>query len=162
VRAFVAQGKKKGMEMRLLEAVDDINVKQPEEIAKRLRFHFPELRGVRVGMLGLSFRPNTSDMRESPAIPLIRKMAAQGAIVKAYDPVSRSEAAKVFSPDEVELCDRLEDAISGVNAIVLVTRWEEFRRTPELISQLNPQAVFIDGRRMLNKADFNTYEGIGL
>ncbi|BAU10092.1 GDP-mannose 6-dehydrogenase [Leptolyngbya sp. NIES-3755] len=162
VKALIAHGEKHQSQMPLLDAVIKVNQSQPQQVIARLNKHFPSLDGVKVAILGLSFRPNTNDMRETPAIPLIKALKAQNATLKAYDPVANSEAAKLLNPDEVELCDSLQGAIEGVDAIVLVTRWDEFRAVPELIAQLNPQPVFVDGRRLLDKHSIERYEGIGL
>lgn len=162
VKALIAHGEKYQSPMPLLDAVIRVNQSQPQQVIARLNKHFPSLDGVKIAILGLSFRPNTNDMRETPAIPLIKALKAQNANLKAYDPVANSEAAKLLTPNEVELCDRLQSAIEGVDAIVLVTRWDEFRSVPGLIAQLNPQPVFVDGRRLLDKHSIERYEGIGL
>lgn len=162
VKALIAHGEKYQSPMPLLDAVIKVNQSQPQQVIDRLNKHFPSLDGVKVAVLGLSFRPNTNDMRETPAIPLIKALKAQNASLKAYDPVANSEAAKLLSSDEVELCDSLQSGIEGVDAIVLVTRWDEFRAVPEMIAQLDSQPVFVDGRRMLDKQSIERYEGIGL
>ncbi|MBE9009249.1 UDP-glucose/GDP-mannose dehydrogenase family protein [Pseudanabaenaceae cyanobacterium LEGE 13415] len=162
VKALIAHGEKYQSPMPLLDAVIRVNQSQPQQVIARLNKHFPSLDGVKIAILGLSFRPNTNDMRETPAIPLIKALKAQNATLKAYDPVANPEAAKLLKPDEVELCDSLQTVIEGVDAIVLVTRWDEFQAVPELIASLNPQPVFVDGRRMLDKHSIERYEGIGL
>jgi UDPglucose 6-dehydrogenase/GDP-mannose 6-dehydrogenase len=162
VKALIAHGEKYQSQMPLLDAVIRVNQSQPQQVIARLNKHFPSLDGVKIAILGLSFRPNTNDMRETPAIPLIKALKAQNATLKAYDPVANSEAAKLLNPDEVELCDSLSGVIEGVDAIVLVTRWDEFRAVPKMIAQLDPQPVFVDGRRMLDKHSIQRYEGIGL
>ncbi len=162
LKALIAHGKLAGKPMPLLEAVAGINETQPLQLLLLLRRRFPDLKGVRVAILGLAFRPGTDDMRESPAIPVIRGLLAAGAQVKAYDPAANHEAEKLFTKDPVSLCDKLRDAITDVDAVVLVTRWEEFRRVPELLAHMDPPPVFIDGRRMLDKHGIARYEGIGL
>jgi UDPglucose 6-dehydrogenase len=162
VKALVAHGRKAGQPMRLLDAVIQINEQQPRKVISLLKKHHPSLRGVRVAVLGLSFRPETNDMRESPAIPILRALAGEGATLKAYDPAAREEAREIFQSDSVRVCDDLAEAIHDAQAIVLVTRWDEFRQLPQLLKQLEPQPVFVDGRRMLDKTSFIRYEGIGL
>ncbi len=120
------------------------------------------MHGVRISILGLSFRPDTNDMRESPAIPIIRALLREGARVKGYDPVAADEARKLFSPQELELSQTLAEGLTQADAVVLVTRWEEFRTVPELLKQITPQPLFVDGRRLLDRASVNRYEGIGL
>ncbi len=162
VKALVAHGRKVGVPMNLLDSVVQINEQQPQKVIALLKKHHPTLRGVRVAVLGLSFRPDTNDMRESPAIPILRALAAEGADIKAYDPAAREEAREIFRGDSVRVCDELMETISDAQAVVLVTRWDEFRRLPEILAKRNPQPVFIDGRRMLDKNSFAHYEGIGL
>lgn len=162
VRALIAYGEKAGRPMRLLDAVVRINEQQPRQVFGLLKKHFPSLKGVRVAVLGLAFRPGTGDMRESPAIPIIEELLAQGAQIKAYDPAAKDEAERIFSGRAIAFCDDLVPTLEGVEAIVLVTCWEEFKRVPELLCQLNSQPLFIDGRRMLDKCAVAKYEGIGL
>ncbi|MER3432155.1 MAG: GDP-mannose dehydrogenase [Leptolyngbya sp. ERB_1_1] len=162
VKALIAHGEKYQSPMPLLDAVIQVNQSQPQQVIARLNKHFPSLNGVKIAILGLSFRPNTNDMRETPAIPLIKALKAQNAALKAYDPVANSEAAKLLSPADVKLCDSLKAVLEDVQAIVLVTRWDEFRAVPEMIAQLDPQPVFVDGRRMIDKHSIQRYEGIGL
>ena len=162
VKALVAHGESAGASMRLLEAVIKTNEAQPGKVIGLLRKHFPRLEGIRVGILGLSFRPGTDDMRESPAIPIIRSLVQQGAIVQAYDPVARSQAERIFAKEEVRLCHSLEQVIQNVDALVLVTRWDEFNELPKLLSAINAQPVLVDGRRVIDKHSVAKYEGIGL
>jgi UDPglucose 6-dehydrogenase/GDP-mannose 6-dehydrogenase len=162
LKALRAHGEKVGVPMRMLDAVLDINEQQPQKVAFLLKKHFPSLRGVRIAILGLAFRPDTSDMRESPAVAIINQLLAEGAVLKAYDPVANSEARKLFEDSKVRLCGGLEEAVEETQAVVLVTRWDEFKRVPELLARMKPQPVFVDGRRMLDKYSVAKYEGIGL
>lgn len=162
VKALIAFGEKLGKPMPLLDAVIQINEQQPHQILALLQKHFPSLEGVRIAILGLSFRPDTNDMRESPAIPIINDLLAHRAEVIAYDPIANHEAEKIFSSKNVKFCDSLEQAIENVQAVVLVTRWAEFQVVSKLLAHLDPQPLFVDGRRMLDKQSFAKYEGIGL
>jgi UDPglucose 6-dehydrogenase/GDP-mannose 6-dehydrogenase len=148
--------------MPLLDAVIETNLKQPAKVLDLLKKHFPSLDGVRVAVLGLAFRPDTNDMRESPAIPIIQELVSQGAVVNAYDPVATQEAEKIFSPGSLTFSSSLAQALEEAQAVVLVTRWDEFRSVPALLAQLDPQPVLIDGRRLLDKHQVAKYEGIGL
>jgi nucleotide sugar dehydrogenase len=160
VAALIAHGKKVGVDMVLLEAVLQINQRQPAQVIRLFRKHFPTLQGKRISVLGLAFRPDTDDMRESPAIPLIRDMQAQGAVVRGYDPIAGLEARRIFG-DSLGLCASLEEALRDCDAIVLVTQWKEFEKVPRLLASLDPQPLFVDGRRMLDKNSIARYEGIG-
>lgn len=162
VKALIAHGERAGSPMPLLTAVIETNRRQPETIVRLLQKHFSSLKNVRVTVLGLSFKPDTDDMRESPAIPIIRLLAKAGATITAHDPVAIPAARKILDADEVAFQDDLPSAVKNAQAIVLVTRWEHYRKVPELVARTNSQAVFVDGRRMLDKRSFSSYEGIGL
>ena len=162
VNALISHGEKAGSAMPLLSAVIETNRHQPGVVIRLLKKHFPSLKDVRIAILGLSFKPDTDDMRESPAIPIVKELLAQNARLKGYDPAANMEARKLFSSNQLILCETVEEAIAGVDAVVLVTRWGQFEKLPERIARLNPEAVFVDGRRMLDKRHFAHYEGIGL
>jgi len=161
VSALAAQGQKLGLPMNVLRAVLDVNLEQFEQVFRLLGKHFSSLRGKRIAVLGLSFRPDTNDMRESPAIPIVKRLLAEGALVSAYDPAANHEARKIFG-DGLPLADSLESAVEGVDAIVLVTRWAEFLRVPEILSKTGAKPVVVDGRRLLARDSVERYEGIGL
>jgi UDPglucose 6-dehydrogenase/GDP-mannose 6-dehydrogenase len=162
VKALIAHGKQAGSPMPLLEAVIRINERQPHQLLSLLKKHFPSLNGIRVAILGLAFRPGTDDIRESPAIPIIRELLAANAEIKAYDPAANHQAATLIENHHFVLCNDLIKAITDAQAIVLLTRWEQFLRVPDLLADMHPQPVFIDGRRMLDKHTIARYEGIGL
>lgn len=162
VKALAAHGQRHNATMHVLDAVLKVNEQQPQRIVQLLKKHFPSLKGVRVSILGLAFRPDTNDMRESPAIPVARALLREGAVLSGYDPVAADEARKIFTSQEMELSGSLSAALEKAHAVVLVTRWDEFRKVPELLRGRNPQPLFVDGRRLLDKTTIARYEGIGL
>lgn len=162
VKALIGHGRKFDRPMRLLDAVMRINEKQPKQILVLLEKHFSSFSGVEIAILGLAFKPGTDDMRESPAIPIIKELLHKGANVRAYDPVANHEAQKIFDDNNIAICDSLHQAIDGVEAIVLLTRWQEFTTVPELLLRINQSPLVVDGRRMLEKSKIKRYEGIGL
>lgn len=162
VKALIAHGERIGSSMRLLNAVISINSEQPKQMLSLLKKNFSSLKGIRIAVLGLAFKPGTDDMRESPAIPIVKDMLAQEAKIRAYDPVAKYEAQKIFGNDNIVFCENLSQTIEGVQAIVLLTRWEEFKSIPELLHHLDDPPLIIDGRRMLDKSKIKRYEGIGL
>lgn len=162
VKALIAHGKQAGTPMALLDAVIAVNVEQPQAVIELLRDGLGELSGRSIAILGLAFKPETDDMRESPAIPVVRALAQAGARLVAFDPVAESEARKEFADLEIDYAGTLEDAVDGVEAIALMTRWREFARLPELLSGREPQPLVVDGRRMLAKDSVARYRGIGL
>jgi UDPglucose 6-dehydrogenase len=161
LKALIARGGEVGQPMQLLEAILAINKDQPKKLLALLEKHWPNLKGVRITVLGLSFKPGTSDVRESPAFPLIQELLMRKASVKAYDPAAMNEARKIL-PTAVKLCENLESAISDADAVVVVTAWKEFSALPGLLKGSEPQPLLVDGRRMFAKESVARYEGIGL
>jgi UDPglucose 6-dehydrogenase/GDP-mannose 6-dehydrogenase len=162
VKALIAYGKQSGEPMDLLSSVITVNKSQPDKVLGLLGRHFPSFDGLIISVLGLSFKPGTDDMRESPAIPIVNKLIAQGALIKAYDPVAKHVASKIFDGSKITYCDDLSETIDNVDGVLLLTRWDKFREVPELLSRMEKKPVFIDGRRMLDKNTIENYEGIGL
>jgi UDPglucose 6-dehydrogenase len=161
LKAIVAHGQKLGAAMPLLQSVVDVNARQPERMIELLKQHIPSLKGVRVCVLGLAFKPDTDDMRESPAIPIVKRLVEEGAIVCGVDPIAVNEARKVL-PASVELTDDLVRGLDGAAAVLLVTKWDQFKAVPNLLRGRNPQPVVVDGRRLLAKDSVAHYTGIGL
>ena len=162
VKALVAYGKRKNMRMNLLDSVMAVNRDQPQQMINRLTKHIPDLAGKTISVLGLAFKPGTDDMRESPAIPIIMWLHEQGCKVKAYDPIAQHEAEAVFEHYDIEYCSKLSEAIDDVDAIMLITRWDDFKNIGQLIREKNPQPLLVDGRRMIDKNSIENYEGIGV
>jgi UDPglucose 6-dehydrogenase/GDP-mannose 6-dehydrogenase len=159
VTALVAQGADLGVPMPVLKAVLEVNRQQPEEMVRLVTKHFSDLRGVYATVLGLAFKPDTDDVRESPAFPIIRLLRAAGAKVTAYDPIARPHG----HPDlkGVRIADTLNDALERAEVVLLVTRWPEFDRLGAELAELGRDPLVIDGRRVLDHAAFPNYEGIG-
>jgi UDPglucose 6-dehydrogenase/GDP-mannose 6-dehydrogenase len=162
VKALIAYGKQSGEPMDLLSSVITVNKSQPDKVLGLLGRHFPSFDGLIISVLGLAFKPGTDDMRESPAIPIVNKLIAQGAFIKAYDPVAKHVASKIFDGSKITFCDDLSETIDNADGVLLLTRWDKFREVPELLSRMDKKPVFIDGRRMLDKNTIENYEGIGL
>jgi UDPglucose 6-dehydrogenase/GDP-mannose 6-dehydrogenase len=161
VKALATHGQDQGLPMSMLRAVMSVNEAQPEQITRLLEKHFPSLTGVRIALLGLAFKPDTDDVRESPAFPIVRALRARGAQIKAYDPVAMAEARKILG-DEVRYVESLAKCLDDIDAVVLVTRWKEFEAVPALLASRTPPPVVVDGRRLLDKRLLPRYAGIGL
>jgi UDPglucose 6-dehydrogenase len=162
VNALIAHGHQIGVNMSILNAVMKTNGEQPDKILFLLRKQFSEFTGLRVGILGLAFKPDTDDMRESPAIPIIRSLLSSKAIIKAYDPVAMVEAKRVLVNETVEYVTTLRECLENIDVAILVTSWKEFENVPQLLRNINPQPLVIDGRRQLDKNTIARYAGIGL
>jgi len=161
VKALIAYGEAAGSSMQLLRSVIAINEAQPDKMLEMLKRHYPDLAGRRIAVLGMAFKPGTDDVRESPALPVAAKLVAEKAIVTAYDPVARHEAEAVLGA-AVDFCDDLDATIADVEAILIMTRWPEFETLPDILKNVSPSPLVIDGRRMLAKTALPRYEGIGL
>lgn len=159
-KSIAVWGARSGSPMQVLEAVIKVNEEQPGRMLGILRRHFPSLVGVRVAVLGLAFRPDTDDMRESPAIPVVRALVDAGALVRAYDPVADDTARSIFAAEPVTICVSLEDAVKGSDAVLVMTFWEEFGRLPQLLDAVSPPIV-IDGRLAMDPHSVPRYDGIG-
>jgi UDPglucose 6-dehydrogenase len=151
-----------GYHFQLLSAVIEVNELQKRRVIKKLEKHLGRLRGKTVALLGLAFKPNTDDMREAPSIVLASRLIAEGASVRAYDPVA--DAGDVIAG--IKTCDSVRAAVEGADAAVIVTEWEEFRTlvAPEHRDAM-ARPLIIDGRNLLDpeaaRAAGFTYEGIG-
>lgn len=159
VTALIGQGESLGLQLPLLRSVLDINSGQVDEMLRLIGKHFSSLRDLPVTVLGIAFKPDTDDVRESPVFPLIRRLREAGAHVTAYDPVARPAAHQGLQG--VTLAGSLRESLQGAALVVIVTRWSEFEDTPRLLKELSASPLVVDGRRLLKPTDVARYEGIG-
>jgi UDPglucose 6-dehydrogenase/GDP-mannose 6-dehydrogenase len=159
VTALIGQGREKGLALGLLQSVLDINKGQPDEVLRLIGRRFASLKDMPVAVLGIAFKPDTDDVRESPAFPIIRRLKAQGARVAAYDPIARPADHEDLAG--VALAPSLREAVADAEVIVLVTRWAEFSQLAGLLKELGRSPLVVDGRRVLDPGSFAHYEGIG-
>lgn len=159
-KALSAHGASLGMPMPLLDSVIATNLAQPSRMLGKLEAHFERLAGLKVALLGLAFKEDTDDVRESPAVPIARLLDERGVEVIAYDPIA-GDAAKPLLPATARLAGSLPEAVADADAIMLVTRWQEFQRLPALLEGRHPAPLVIDGRRVLPPEAFDRYDGIG-
>jgi nucleotide sugar dehydrogenase len=156
-----------GYSAPLLEATRTVNDLQRGEVARRLRRHLGGSEGAKVALLGLSFKPETDDVRDAPALHIAETLHDDGVKVAAYDPVVKELPGHVtIETGTLEVVATLEEAVAGADAIALVTEWAEFSHIdwPALKSLMRGNLV-IDGRNALDQAAVRaagfTYEGIG-
>jgi UDPglucose 6-dehydrogenase len=167
VKAVVHTSAELGYEFRILKAVEDVNERQKRLLFERVRDHFGgKLAGKRLAVWGLAFKPNTDDMREAPALVVIRELLAAGARVRAYDPEAMKECRAHHFQDRIEYAETPMQALEGAHGLVLITEWNEFRNPnfDEVKTTLAEPVVF-DGRniyprKVLERLGF-TYYGIG-
>jgi len=166
VKALVRTGRENGYALRILQSVEDVNEDQKAVLFNKVKAHFGDLKGKHFAMWGLSFKPETDDMREAPALVICEQLLEAGATVTAYDPVAMKEARHMIG-DKIGYADDAYAALAGADALLLVTEWREFR-VPDwdrIKKALNQPAVF-DGRNIysgdeLRKLGFS-YSGIGV
>jgi UDPglucose 6-dehydrogenase/GDP-mannose 6-dehydrogenase len=159
VTALAAQGRDLGLDMPLLRSVLEINRTQPGELMRLVTKHFPDLHGRKVAVLGLAFKPDTDDVRESPAFPVLRMLREAGATLTAYDPVARPAGHEAMQG--VALAASLGEAVADADVVILVTRWNEFNALAQVLRSAGRSPLVVDGRRVLEPAAFAAYEGIG-
>jgi len=124
--ALLRTAEEAGIQQRIVSTVVEVNDRRKEAMADRVKAALGgSVEGKRIGVLGLTFKPNTDDMRDAPSIPLINGLLAGGASVIAFDPVGREQAEKVLP--KIEYAASEEEAADGADAIVIVTEWDEFR-----------------------------------
>ena len=168
VQALVRTSEGVGYTAHLLQAVERVNYAQKEVLPNRVLEHFgPDLSGRTFAVWGLSFKPNTDDMREASSRVLMERLWAAGASLRAYDPEAMGEVARIYGnrPD-LTLCDSREDALVGADALVICTEWKAFR-APDfgVLQQELKEPVIFDGRNLYDPAKLSklgfTYYAIG-
>lgn len=154
-RALAALGAARHARQRIVESAIDVNDRQRELIVEKIRTALGTLRGRRVGLLGLSFKPNTSDVRESAALYVCRQLAAEGATIRAFDPVAAREAAQALCElnGHIAYVSDAYAAAEGADALVIMTEWNEFRSLDlDLLRRMMAHRVIVDTRNVLDPA----------
>ena len=163
-RALSRMAEERGYSFRILDSVIRVNEEQKKRMVVKIQEKVGDLRGKTIGILGLSFKPNTNDIRESSAITIIEGLLAMGAKVKAFDPAAVEEAKTILP--EVEYGKDAYDVAAGCDALVLVTEWNQFRRLDlDRLKNLLKTPIFIDLRNVyepdrMKRLGFN-YCGVG-
>ena len=156
VNALINIGQKNDCPTEILEAVNSINDKSKMYIPNKIFKEFGEdLTGRTFGVWGLSFKPDTDDMREASSITIINSLLEKGAKIKAYDPKAMQTAEKIFK-DKIEYCDNSFDVLKNSDALILITEWKEFRSPNfELIKKELKNPIIFDGRNQYDKKYLN-------
>jgi len=166
VKALIKTAKENSYPMRILEAVEEVNEEQKLVLFHKMwEFYKRGLRGKRIAIWGLAFKPETDDMREAPSVVLINRLLKAGCEVIAYDPVAMTEAKRIFG-DKIQYAKDLYDSVVDADAILVVTEWKEFRLPSwQAIKKLMAAPVVFDGRNLYEKSDMKengfTYHCIG-
>jgi len=164
VKALTYMAEDKGRHPQLLHAVMEINTDRRRQLIEKLVELTGELRGQTIGLLGLTFKPNTDDMREAPSLELIQFLADAGAIVRAYDPVGMHRAAALL-PD-VEMAPDPYTMAENCDALIVCTEWNEFKHLDlKRIHKLMRNPVIMDGRNIYDPDEMTVlgfrYRGMG-
>ncbi len=150
-RALLQIASDHGLELRIVTAAIEVNERQLLHMVEKIKEALGDVRGKTVAVLGLSFKPNTDDTRDAPALSLIQYLLGDGAQVRAYDPVAMAGARKVFP--EITYCSDAYDACDGADAAVVVTEWNQFRHLDlEKVANLLKQPYFFDLRNIYDPA----------
>ncbi len=164
-RALVEIGKKCGIDMSLVAEVVRANENQKHRMVDKLEKKLKDLKGKRIGILGLAFKAETDDMRESSSIVVIQKLVERGASVIAHDPQAMNNAKQIFG-DSIEYADNEYKVMNNADAIVILTEWNQYRSLDlEMAAKLMKGKVILDTRNLLDierieKLGFD-YEGVG-
>ena len=154
IKALIQTGSKYGYPMRVLQAVDKVNEDQKSVLFTKLVDHFEgNLQGKTIAIWGLSFKPETDDMREAPSLVIIEKLVEAGCVVKVYDPAAMEECKRRIG-DQVIYAQDHYDAALDADALLLLTEWKEFRLPSwRVIKKSMNHAVLFDGRNIYDKSD---------
>jgi len=142
-----------GDDLKIVRSAVEVNEKQPLKVIDLIKKHMKNLKGIKIGVLGLAFKPGTDDIRESRSIPVVRRLIEEGAEVVAYDPQAMDNFKRIFP--NLRYCKSAEDVLSECEIILILTNWDEFRK-------LNYSGkIVIDGRRLIEaKKTAKIYEGV--
>lgn len=168
VQALVNTAAENALPMRVIEAAEAANHAQKFRLSEKLVARYGEdLSGRKFALWGLSFKPNTDDMREAPSLTVIAELTRRGASVRAYDPVAMHEAGRVLAGQPgVSFATDMYDALDGADALLIATEWKVFRAPDfDRVKALLKTPLIIDGRNLYTPADVRAqgfeYSGIG-
>ena len=165
--ALISTAAEYNLAMLIVSAAREVNFTQREVVIEKLQGQLKILKGKTIALLGLAFKPNTDDLRDAPALDISRLLIDRGAKVNVHDPIAMEAAKKQHPNIGMNFCDGVEQAVEGVDAIVLVTEWPEYRQLPwkEIRGRVKGDYL-LDGRNFLQRAELEAngfvYEGIGL
>jgi UDPglucose 6-dehydrogenase len=149
VKALVATAKENGYEFKILKAVMKVNENQKKLMVKKVLYHLRKIKNPTVGVLGLTFKPNTDDVREAPSLYIIERLKKKGMRIKAYDPIAISKAKEIVS--DIEYCNSLYETCRDVDALLIVTEWDEFKNMNlDEVKDSMKTPMVIDGRNIFD------------
>ncbi len=160
VKALIRTGSENAYDFKILKAVEEVNEAQKGVLVEKVKSYYGGaggVRGKRIALWGLSFKPRTDDMREAPSIVIVEKLLELGAAISAHDPVAMEEARKIFG-EKIEYHDTNYEALKEADALFIVTEWNEFRRPNfERMKSLMKAPVVFDGRNIYKPSEMRKH-----
>ncbi len=168
ILALQAMAEAVNYDVPLLKAIETINVRQKKVLANKINSYFNNVKGKTIALFGLSFKPDTDDMREAPSLQIIAELLAKGAILRLYDPIAMEKALQLLPKNpHLIFCQSEYEAATGADAIAILTEWKQFRFLDfeRIRSKMKGKAIF-DGRNLYQPQELRTkgfeYFGIGV
>ena len=167
IKALIQAQKKLGLEPKILSATEEVNFHQVDYFLAKIKNHFVDLKEKKIAVWGLSFKPDTDDVRESVSINLIKKIANDVSSIKAYDPVANDNAfAELKEISNISFHESKETTLEDTDFLIIATEWKEFWDTDYVILEMLRDRIIFDGRNILDSQalkDVNIeYVAIGL
>jgi UDPglucose 6-dehydrogenase len=150
IKAFIKMAKDHGVDFSLLEEVDKINQRRAVQFVEKVRSVLWSLKDKTLAVWGLSFKPNTDDIREAPSLRLVPMLLKEGARLKLYDPKAMENFKKLYPPGkDLDYAPDMYSAVEGASALLIFTEWEEFQRADlNRVKELMELPIIIDGRNI--------------
>ena len=167
VKALVSTAQELDYELKVCGATDEVNTKQRERFWKKVESYFnSELNGKKVGIWGISFKPETDDIREAPSLYIIEKLLASGSEVSVHDPAAMDNLKKLYA-GKLQYAGSNYEACEGASALIINTEWNEYRQPDfEKLKQVMVEHVIFDGRNLYNPERLKEcgfkYFGVGI
>ncbi|MDO8570247.1 MAG: UDP-glucose/GDP-mannose dehydrogenase family protein [Candidatus Daviesbacteria bacterium] len=163
VKELMSTSKSNGYTLKILDAVDDVNKKQKVLAVKKLEKKI-KIEGAKIAILGLSFKPETDDMRDAPSLEIIRELLKKGAKINAFDPIAKDNCKKIIP--EAKYFDDIYETVKSVDAVIFVTEWKEIKKIDlKKLKELVKKPIIIDGRNIFNPEEMRDlgfdYQSIG-
>ena len=166
VKALYKTGLEHDIELKLVKAAEERNDEQKLVLFNKLKAIYPDLSGKTIAIWGLSFKPETDDMREAPSLYILNALSKQGCKIRVYDPIAMEETKRRLGNLHLEYCQDEYEVVENADALLLLTEWKEFRlpKWARVIEKMN-KLILLDGRNIYDGNEMRSlgfyYEGIG-
>ncbi len=166
VKALYKTGLEYDIELKVVKAAEDTNDEQKLVLYHKLKAIYPDLKGKTIAIWGLSFKPETDDMREAPSLYILDALSKEGCKIKAYDPIAMEETKRRLPNLDIEYCKDEYEVVENADALLLLTEWKEFRLPNwEKVKESMNKLILLDGRNIYESKELRElgfyYEGIG-